>query len=167
MAGITNRKVLVARFDRETLTGFVQTPGGFSADSVELLTPAGTLLQVPYSETKAICFVRDFDAGETWREHRSFASRPKSAGLWVRVQFRDGDSIEGMLPNNLMLLETTGFGIVPPDPTFHNQRIFVPRAAVEDLQVLGVIGSPLKRRPAKRVAKDEGQLEMFGDNGTK
>lgn len=167
MAGITNRKVLVARFDRETLTGFIQTPGGFSADSLELLTQAGTLLQVPYSETKAVCFVRDFESGETWREHRSFASRPKSAGLWVRVQFRDGDSIEGMLPNNLMLLGTTGFGIVPPDPTFHNQRIFVPRAAVEDLQVLGVIGSPLKRRPAKRVEKPEGQLEMFGDNGTK
>jgi hypothetical protein len=167
MAGITNRKVLVARFDRETLTGFVQTPGGFSADSLELLTQGGTLIQVPYSETKAVCFVRDFESGETWREHRSFASRPKSTGLWVRVQFRDGDSIEGMLANNLMLLEPTGFGIVPPDPTFHNQRIFVPRAAVEDLQVLGVIGSPLKRRPVKKVDKTEGQLEMFGDIGTK
>lgn len=163
MAGTTNKKVLVARFDRETLSGFVQTPGGFSSDSIELLSPAGTLLQVPYSETKAICFVRDFEAGETWRVHRSFASRPKSAGLWVRVQFRDGDSIEGMLANNLMLLEPAGFSIIPPDPTFQNQRIFVPRAAIEDLQVLGVIGSPLKRRAAKKTEKGAGQLEMFGD----
>jgi len=167
VAGITNRKVLIARFDRETLSGFVQTPGGFSIDSLELLTPGGTLIQVPYSETKAVCFVRDFDAGETWREHRSFASRPKSAGLWVRVQFRDGDSIEGMLANNLMLVEPAGFSIVPPDPTFHNQRIFVPRAAVGDLQVLGVIGSPLKRRVGKKVEKGVDQLEMFGDNGVK
>lgn len=165
MAGTTNKKVLVARFDRETLTGFVQTPGGFSADSVELLTQGGTLLQVPYSETKAVCFVRDFDAGETWREHRSFAARPKSAGLWVRVHFRDGDSIEGMLANNLMLVEPAGFSIVPPDPTFQNQRIFVPRAAIEEVQVLGVIGSPLKRRPPKRIEKTAGQLEMFGENG--
>jgi len=163
VAGITNRKVLIARFDRETLSGFVQTPGGFSADSVELLTQAGTLIRVPYSETKAVCFVRDFESGETWREHRSFASRPKSTGLWVRVQFRDGDSIEGMLANNLMLVEPEGFGIVPPDPTFHNQRIFVPRAAIEDLQVLGVIGSPLKRRPAKKTGNTVDQLEMFGE----
>jgi hypothetical protein len=161
VAGTTNKKVLVARFDRETLTGFVQTPGGFTADSLELLTQSGTLLQVPYSETKAVCFVKDFESGETWREHRFFASRPKSAGLWVRVQFRDGDSIEGMLANNLILLEPSGFSIIPPDPTFHNQRIFVPRAAIGDLQVLGVIGSPLKRRPAKKPEKTDSQLEMF------
>jgi hypothetical protein len=66
-----------------------------------------------------------------------------------------------MLANNLMLLEPTGFSIIPPDPTFHNQRIFVPRAAVADLQVLGVIGSPLKRRQARKPEKPESQLEMF------
>jgi hypothetical protein len=163
VAGTTNKKVLVARFDRETLAGFIQTPGGFAADAVELLTPAGALVQVAYSETKAVCFVRDFESGETWREHRSFATRPKSAGLWVRLRFRDGDSLEGMVANNLLLMEPAGFSIVPPDPTFQNQRIFVPRMALEEVQVLGVIGSPLHRRPAKPAVKPEGQLEMFGD----
>ena len=150
----------MARFDRETLAGFVQTPGAFGADSIELLTPDGALLQIPYSETKVLCFVRDFEAGETWREHRAFSTRPKSPGLWVRLLFRDGDSVEGMLANNLMLVEPVGFSIVPPDPTFQNQKLFVPRAALADVQVLGVIGSPLKR-PAKKVEKKEGQLEMF------
>jgi len=150
----------LARFDRETLAGFVQTPGAFGADSIELLTPDGALLQIPYSETKVLCFVRDFEAGETWREHRAFSTRPKSPGLWVRLLFRDGDSVEGMLANNLMLVEPVGFSIVPPDPTFQNQKLFVPRAALADVQVLGVIGSPLKR-PAKKVEKKEGQLEMF------
>jgi hypothetical protein len=161
VAGSSNKKVLVARFDRETLSGFIQTPGGFKSDSVELLTPEGSLLQIPYSETKAVCFVRDFEAGETWREHRNFATRPKSAGLWLRLLFRDHDSIEGMLANNLMLLDPHGFNIIPPDPTFQNQRIFVPRAALEDVQVLGVIGSSLRKRPAKRVEKDAGQIGLF------
>ena len=160
MALTTNKRVLLARFDRETLAGFVQTPGAFGADSIELLTPDGALLQIPYSETKVLCFVRDFEAGETWREHRAFSTRPKSPGLWVRLLFRDGDSVEGMLANNLMLVEPVGFSIVPPDPTFQNQKLFVPRAALADVQVLGVIGSPLKR-PAKKVEKKEGQLEMF------
>jgi hypothetical protein len=154
----TNKKVFVTRFERESVHGFVQTPGGFAADSVELLTPAGALVRLPYSEVKAVCFVRDFDGGDTWREHRSFASRPKAPGIWVRLVFQDEDSTEGMLANNLMLLESNGFFITPPDPTFQNQRIFVPRLALREVQVVGVIGA---RRKAPRPPKPEGQLEMF------
>lgn len=160
MAGTTNKRVLVARFDRETLRGFVRAPAGFDGDALELLTPEGSLLQVPFAETKAICFVRDLESAETWQAHRSFAARPKSSGLWVRLRFRDGDSIEGMLPNNLMMQEVAGFSIVPPDPTFQNQRIFVPRQALTEVQVLGVIGSPLRRK-AKPLEEKPDQLKMF------
>jgi hypothetical protein len=156
----TNKKVFVTRFDRESVHGFVQTPGGFTEQAVELLTPSGNLFQIPYSEVKAVCFVRDFDIGDTWREHRAFATRPKSPGLWVRLVFRDGDTTEGLLANNLMLLEPVGFNIIPPDPTFQNQRIFVPHAALREVQVLGVIGSPLRRRKAEK-PKDRKQMEMF------
>ena len=41
MALTTNKRVLLARFDRETLAGFVQTPAGFGPESIELLTPEG------------------------------------------------------------------------------------------------------------------------------
>ena len=160
MSGSTNKKVLVARLDRETLAGFVQTPGGFGADRMELLTPGGSVVQIPYADIKVVCFVRDLDDRETWREHRSFNTRPKSPGLWLRLRFRDGDFIEGIAPNNLLLLEANGFAIVPPDPTFQNQRIFVPRAALTDVQVLGVIGSPL-RRMARKPSDKKDQLEMF------
>src|SRR5487761_1106812 len=105
MAVSTNKKVLVARFDRETLAGFIQTPGGFGPEAVELLTPEGNLVQVPYQETKVVCFVRDFESRAACREHRAFAARPNSAGLWVRLRFRDGDSLEGVLANNLLLVE--------------------------------------------------------------
>jgi hypothetical protein len=163
VAQSTNKKVLLARFDREPVEGFVQASVGFDGETIEILTPSGTLLRIPVSETKAVCFVRDFDGGETWRGHRTFLTRPKMTGIWVRLLFRDGDSLEGMLPNNLMLAGPAGFSIIPPDPTFHNQRIFVPRAALREVQVLGVVGSPLKRRPSKKPA-GEGQLEMFGES---
>jgi hypothetical protein len=162
VAQSTNKKVLLARFDREPVEGFVQASVGFDGEAIDVLTPSGSLLRVPVLETKAVCFVRDFEAGETWREHRTFLTRPKTPGIWVRLLFRDGDSVEGMLQNNLMLVEPAGFSIIPPDPTFQNQRIFVPRAALREVQVLGVIGSPLKRRPAKK-PDGEGQLEMFGN----
>jgi hypothetical protein len=162
VAQSTNKKVLLTRFDREPVEGFVQASVGFDGDAIDVLTPSGSLLRVLVVETKAVCFVRDFEGGETWREHRTFLTRPKTPGIWVRLLFRDGDSVEGMLQNNLMLVEPAGFSIIPPDPTFQNQRIFVPRAALREVQVLGVIGSPLKRRAAKKPAK-EGQLEMFGN----
>jgi hypothetical protein len=154
-----HKKVLVSRFDREPVEGFMQSPET-QQDSLEVLRADGSLLKVPIAETKAICFVRDFDGGETWKKHRQFSARPKMGGLWVRLKFRDGDSLEGIVPNNLMHLEPTGFGVVPPDPTFQNQRIWVPRPALAGVEVLGVIGSPLRRRkPGEK--PDEGQLRMF------
>jgi hypothetical protein len=162
VAQSTNKKVLLARFDREAVEGFVLASAGFGDQTIDLLTPSGNLLRIPVAETKAVCFVRDFEAGETWREHRTFLTRPKMPGIWVRLLFRDGDSLEGMLPNNMMLLDPAGFSIIPPDPTFQNQHIFVPRPALREVQVLGVVGSPLKRRQSKKTP-EEGQLEMFGE----
>jgi hypothetical protein len=153
---------LVARFDRAPVQGFIQTPGGLQADGLELLTTEGTLVRIPYSETKAVCFVRDFETAETWKQHRSFAARPKSSGLWIELRFRDGDTLEGLIPNNLLQIEAAGYSLIPPDPTFQNQRVFVPREALESVQVLGVIGSPLRRRAKDAAAKDkDNQLEMF------
>lgn len=159
MAVSSNKKVLVVRFDRETLQGFVQTPGGLDGDSVELLKMGGTVVRIPFAETKLVCFVRDFENGESWQEHRAFASRPKTAGLWLRFAFRDGDWVEGIAPNDLLLTDAAGFQAVPPDPTFQNQRVFVPRAALASVQVLGVIGSPLRRAAKPKVPED--QLKMF------
>ena len=149
MALTTNKKVLLVRFDRETLAGFVQVPGGFAVESIELLTPSGALLQVPYSDTKVVCFVRDFDTGENWREHRSFSTRPKSHGLWVRMLFRDGDELEGMIPNNLLQIEPAGFSILPISglhaakvgglPSVHRDpfdRMLVAQALIEPMILL-------------------------------
>ncbi len=158
----TNKKVIVARFDREPLLGFLQIPGGFQPASVELLTPSGALLQIPYTEVKAVCFVRDFEESDGWRPNRAYAARPKTAGLWVRLTFRDGDTCEGVIPNNLMLLEPEGFQVVPPDPAFLGQRLFAPREALRDLLVLGVIGSPVKRkRVVKQPVESTDQLGLF------
>jgi hypothetical protein len=160
VAASTNKKVLVARFDKAPLQGFVQLPESLAAERLDLLTPDGNLLAVPVSDVKAVCFVRDFETGESWAKQRVFANRPKTSGLWVRLRFRDGDTIEGLLPNNLLLVESFGLSIVPPDPTFQNQRIFVPRSALSAVEVLGVIGSPLRGR-AKPAKETEGQLKMF------
>ena len=70
MAGSTAKKVLIRRFDREPLTGFVHAYTYLQPGGVELLTPSGTLSVVPYSEIKVVCFVKDFDSPEPGPERK-------------------------------------------------------------------------------------------------
>jgi hypothetical protein len=159
VSGSTSKKVVVYRFDREPLQGFVRTEAWLGEQGVEILSPAGAISVVPYGDVKVVCFVKDF-AGEGWRqERRVFSSRPKTEGLWVRALFKDGDFIEGILPNDLSQLEPQGFLIGPADANSNSQRVFLPRAALKDLKVMGVVGSPARARKAK--AEAEGQIKLF------
>jgi hypothetical protein len=142
------------------LSGFVNPQGYLLSDGLELMTQSGSVSVVPYDEVKLVCFVRDFQQGEPRKELRLFTTRPKLEGLWLRMYFRDGDAMDGILSNNLLQLDTFGFSVVPPDPGFQNQRIFVPRPALARIQVLGVVGSPLRTtRKPKPTPKE--QIELF------
>lgn len=159
MAVSTTKKVRISRFDREPLLGFVNPQTYLRPNGVELLTPDGNFALLPYDEIKAVQFVKDFDPPDPGSERKVFSTRPKMDGLWVRVKFRDGEVMDGILANNLLLVEAQGFTVVPPDPYSNNQRLFLPRIALAELQVLGVVGSPLRRRKPKVVPK--GQIGLF------
>ena len=159
MAGSTSKKVRIARFDREPLLGYVNQQTYLRPSGVELLTPDGNYAVVPYDEVKTVQFVRDFEPPDPAAERKVFNSRPKMDGLWVRAKFRDGEVMDGILANNLLQTEPHGFTIVPPDPYSNNQRLFLPRAALTELQVLGVVGSPLRRRKVKPTPKE--QISLF------
>jgi hypothetical protein len=151
--------VLVSRFDREPLSGFVNQQNYLLPEGLELLSQEGAVTIVPYGDVKLVCFVRDFQQGEPRKELRLFSTRPKMEGLWIRMRFRDGDAMDGLLSNNLLQLEPYGFSVIPPDPGFQNQRVFIPKAAVTGVQVLGVIGSPLRIRKTKPTPKE--QIDLF------
>ncbi len=161
MAGSTNKKVSVIRFDREPVAGTVSLQDFVTPAGIELLSVSGSLVAIPFDEAKAVCFLRDFDDASPWKPNRAFGTRPKAAGLWIRVVFRDGDSLEGMITNDLTQMEPAGITLVPPEPGASAQRIFVPRQASISIQVLGVIGSPLRRVQPKGTKPEPGQMAMF------
>ncbi len=68
--------------------------------------------------------------------------------------------MEGVISNNLLILDSSGFAVAPPDAGVQNQRVFVPRTALTQVQVLGVVGKPL-RRAAKAKSEPKEQLKMF------
>jgi hypothetical protein len=158
VASSTAKKVVVRRFDRENLTGFVNAFSYLQPTAIELLKPDGTLLLLPYDEVKSVCFVKDFEAEAESR--RIFMTRPKLEGLWVRMQFRDGEILDGILPNNLLSWEIAGFTVTPQEPDANNQRVFVPRCALKSIQILGVVGSPLRAK-RKKATTDTDQPTLF------
>jgi hypothetical protein len=159
LTGSTSKKVVVKRFERESVTGFVNPQNCFQVGGIEVLSPSGTVVLLPYTDVKVVCFVKDFSSAGAETEPRLFHARPRMEGLWVRMLFRDGELMDGLLTNNLLELEPFGFTVVPPNPSSNNQRMFVPKDALKEFHVLGVVGGPLRPRKAKPVPKT--QLEMF------
>lgn len=162
MASSTNKKALIRRYDRETLAGWVNPSSYILPEGIEILSLEGERQILLYSEVKAVYFVRDLEAGLP--ERQVFQTRPKMAGLWVSLRFRDAEVMEGIVPNNLMSVDAAGFTLIPPDPYGNTQRIFVPRPALVGVEVLGVVGSPLrKRKPKEPSAAQPGLFDQPAD----
>jgi hypothetical protein len=132
--------------DRERLEGYINPLRVQNAEPLDLLTVKGEHRPVSLKDVRAIYFVRDF-SGEYEPERKAFLSRPKLDGLWVRLKFRDNETLEGVVPNDLLALLDSGVQITPPDLNGTVARIFVPRDALAELTVLGVVGIA-RRKPA-------------------
>ena len=143
----THKKVIVETQERKLLKGYLNPSALAKEDLIDLLTPDGEHEQLPLAKLRAVYFVRDL-ADDINLERKSFLSRPKLEGLWVRLRFRDGDQLEGVIPNDLLGLLDNGVHITPPDFNSNTDRIFVPRAALTELTVLGVVGIAKKKAAA-------------------
>ena len=131
--------------DRRALRGYLNPGKLGDAEEVDLLTTEGEHRTLGIKDVRSIYFVREFnDSFEP--ERKVFLSRPKLEGLWVRLKFRDNDSIEGVVPNDLLSLLDRGVQITPPDLHGTTLRIFIPRSALAEMTVLGVVG--IARRKA-------------------
>jgi hypothetical protein len=136
--------------DQQALRGYLSPTRLGQADPIDVLTPEGEHEQIPLAKVRAIYFVREF-SDDFEPERKAFLSRPKLDGLWVRLRFTDGDILEGVVPNDLLSLLDNGLQITPPDLNSSTDRIFVPRGALSEVTVLGVVGIA-RRKPAAAAA---------------
>ena len=143
----THKKVVVVFWDRTTVPGYLNPARLQPALPVDLLTADGEHRPLGMKEIRAIYFVREFTANYE-PERKSFLSRPKLDGLWVRLTFRDHETLEGVVPNDLLALLDSGVQITPPDLNGAALRIYVPRSALLELTVLGVIGVARRKAAA-------------------
>ncbi|HWZ44183.1 MAG TPA: hypothetical protein VNW97_11955 [Candidatus Saccharimonadales bacterium] len=155
----TRKKVIVRKMGRDSVSGYVAPANFVTEGKLELLNTSGKVITIDLAEIKTVDFVRDFtDSGGPSR--KTFTTRPRTEGLWVRLKFIDNDTIEGMLPNDLLQLSAEGFLITPPDTRANIQRLFIPRLALAEVSVLAVIGQTQAR---KKREEDARQVALFNE----
>jgi hypothetical protein len=164
----TYKKVVVRRLDHELIKGFVDSASYLKPNAIEMLDREGRALTVSLAEIKGVFFVREFDGNSQRSERKLFQSRPRMAGLWVQMTFKDQEILEGLLSGNLIEFSPDGFLLTPADLYSNNLKIFVPRSALNDITVLGVIPDRRVRelsqrrgaRPRETAASDR-QIGLF------
>jgi Family of unknown function (DUF6982) len=146
------KPVIVRKFSRDWQAGYIAAGFDASADQLEILDLTGKVMSIQWDQVKWICYVRDFpthpgdQANPERLLHRRFSIRPRTAGLWLRLTLADGDELEGLAANNLSLVRGAGLLLTPPDTRSNTQRIYIPRQAIQSLEVVGLIGAARHRR---------------------
>ncbi len=148
-AASTHKKVAVFLFDGSAEPGYLNPATLDAGDSLDLLSPGGEHRSIPLKDLKAVCFVREF-SGAFEPERKTFLSRPKIDGLWVHLRFTDDDELEGVVPNDLLAMLGTGVQLTPPDLHGNVVRMFIPRTALVEMNVLGVVGAGRHPQPKSR-----------------
>lgn len=162
----SRKKAIVRKLSRDWLAGYLPAAGFVHAGHVDMLDLEGKVVSLEADALKWICFVRDFNSGDLNSPERlvrrTFAGRPRGEGLYVRVRLKDGDLIEGLAPNDATLLTSDGLFLTPPDLRSNTQRIWIPKSAIEELEVVAVVGGVKKPRSAAAVEPAKAQETLFG-----
>ena len=157
----TRKKVVILLLDRSHLKGYLNPLTLARAEALDLLTPDGEHISVALARVKSVYFVREFP--ETFQpERKMFLSRPKLDGLWVRLRFRDEDVMEGIVANDLLDLLDNAVQLTPPDLHGNTLRLFIPRSALAEMKVLGVVGAA-RRTPRAAGAAASSQSKLFNE----
>jgi len=162
------KPVIVRKFSRDWYAGYAGVNFGQDAAELEILDLSGKVIWFAWKTVKWVCYVRDFPAASSATDnanperllHKRFTIRPRTAGVWLRMTLTDGDELEGLAPNDRSLLEGSGLLLTPPDTRSNTQRIYVPRAAIQSLEVVGLIGAGARKNAGPRRTPGE-QPDLF------
>jgi hypothetical protein len=156
------KPVIVRKFSRDWCAGYAGADFGQQDNELQILDLTGKVVRIGWEQVKWVCYVREFPAGSADQPNperlmrKRFSLRPRAAGLWLRLTLTDGDELEGLAANDRSLVDGSGLLLTPPDTRSSTQRIYVPRKAIQALEVLSLIGAPRRKR-----AEPE-QPDLFG-----
>jgi hypothetical protein len=165
------KPVIVRKFSRDWFAGYVGADFGQLDPELEILDLSGKVVRMAWRQVKWVCYVRDFPAGGSDQSNperllrKRFSVRPRAPGLWMRLTLTDGDELEGLAANDRTLVEGAGLLLTPPDTRSNTQRIYLPRQAIQALEVVSLIGAAgsVRSHPVKRLGD---QPDLFPGEGS-
>jgi hypothetical protein len=158
------KPVIVRKFSRDWCAGYATAMPAQEAadpDALEILDLGGKVLRIGWEQIKWVCYVRELPAAHADQAnperllHKRFTVRPRTAGIWLRMTLTDGEELEGLAANDRSLIEGAGLLLTPPDTRSNTQRIYVPRQAIQSLEVVSLIGLAGRKRAASAIEQPE------------
>jgi len=149
--GSARKPVIVRKFSREWYAGYAGASFVQDLHALEVLDLTGKVLSISWDAVKWVCYVRDFSTNADVANperllQKRFAVRPRAAGLWLRMTLNDGDELEGIAANDRSLIAGAGLLVTPPDTRSNTQRVYIPRQAIQSLEVVSLIGAARRRK---------------------
>ncbi|KAA6458342.1 hypothetical protein DYQ86_20730 [Acidobacteria bacterium AB60] len=142
---------VVVRLGDEAIKGFLDLRPGDTIDALlQNVTAApppvlrirrldnGTVQEIPIDRTKAIFYVNDFNGDPDHRDLHFYRGAPIVHGVWIRLEFVDGEVMEGLVHNTIRFLLDPGFFIRPTDPRSNNRLVYVVKKWLKECRVLGL-----------------------------
>jgi hypothetical protein len=143
--------MVVIQFGTRTVKGYLDSPAWRTMD--ELLSHAphcspesfqvrlpesDNVVEISAEDIKAVFYVNSFE-GDSDHEHLNFHTRaPIVHGIWMRLQFLDGEVMEGIVYNSIRYLVDPGFFLLPTDPDSNNRLVYVRKSWLADHRILGM-----------------------------
>ncbi len=101
------QKVVVRTRDGEVIPGFANQYG--MNNTLKIITQKGKEQTFSLDTLKAVFFVKDFQGNPEYDEIKFLNKQTVSSMIWARVEFFDGEVLEGKIPNNMELISSPGF----------------------------------------------------------
>ncbi len=146
----TRSEKVVIQFEARTVKGYLESPVWNTIE--ELLSSAppsppetlrirllesNAVEDISIKDAKAVFYVHSFDGDKNHKEMSFYGNSPIVHGIWMRVQFLDGEVIEGIVHNSIRYLVDPGFFLVPTHPGSNNKLIYVSKSRLAHHRVLG------------------------------
>jgi hypothetical protein len=142
---------VVIQFGSRTIKGYLDSPAWSTVEEMLIRAPhsapesfrvrsldADIVEDILADEIKAVFYVNSFD-GDSKHEILNFHSRaPIVHGIWMRLQFLDGEVMEGIVYNSIRYLIDPGFFLLPTDPESNNRLVYVRKSWLADHRILGM-----------------------------
>jgi hypothetical protein len=148
---MTKLEKVIVQYGNRILKGYLDSPAWNTLEELLSNAPSSSpqtfrirrldsdvVEVIPAQDLKAVFYVNSFEGNPSHKQLNFSTSAPIVHGIWVRLQFSDGEVMEGIVHNSLRYLIDPGFFLIPTDPGSNNKLAYIVKSSLVDHRVLGL-----------------------------